>query len=100
MSIRPNDDLYDAGNGQGVKASKRHVVLPIGRTARLAFQINEMRTLCCEAAAQLAKEDPINEQELEECARLEDSLAAAQRILKSTVSRIIISRLKRRSRLD
>jgi hypothetical protein len=41
----------------------------------------------------------LNEEELEECAELDDALAAAQRLLKATVADVMISRLKRRSRM-
>ena len=81
-----------------MKTKQQKVILPIGRTAMVAFQLNALRDACCEAAEQLARQKPLNESELEECARLEDALAEAQRLLKSTVSRITYARLKRRSR--
>ena len=56
-----------------------------------------MRAECCEAARILASETVLNESELEECACLDDALAEAQKLLKSAVGRVIISRLKRRS---
>jgi hypothetical protein len=40
----------------------------------------------------------LDEEELEECARLDDALAQAQRILKITVRGLVFSRLRRRSR--
>ena len=57
-----------------------------------------MRAECCAAAHLLTNEEPLNEEELEECAELDDALAEAQRLLKSTVAEVMISRLKRRSR--
>jgi hypothetical protein len=83
-----------------VKVSKPKVILPIGRVAQAAFQIEAMRAECCAAAHLLASENPLNEAELEECARLDDALAEAQRGLKSTVASVMISRLKRRSRMN
>lgn len=74
------------------------VFIPIGRAAQVAFQIEAMRAECCAAAHLLANETPLNEAELDECARLDDALAEAQRILKSTVAGVMIARLKRRSR--
>jgi hypothetical protein len=74
------------------------VILPIGRVAMAAFQLNILRDACCEAAELLIRQKPLNEAELEECARLDDALAQAQRLLKSTVARITYARLKRRSR--
>ena len=63
----------------------------------LAFQINSLRDECCGAAERILRQTPVNEVELDECARLEDALADAQRILKSAVARIAFSRLRRRS---
>jgi hypothetical protein len=80
-----------------VKNKKTKISLPIGRTALLAFQINSLRDECCGAAERILRQRPVNEAELDECARLEDALADAQRILKSAVARIAFSRLRRRS---
>jgi len=80
-----------------VKNKKTKISLPIGRTALLAFQINSLRDECCGAAERILRQTPVNEVELDECARLEDALADAQRILKSAVARIAFSRLRRRS---
>jgi hypothetical protein len=41
---------------------------------------------------------PVDEAELEECARLEEALEHAQRILKASVRSIMLCRLDRRSR--
>ena len=57
-----------------------------------------IRNGCCKAAQALVKKKPLNEVELEECARLDDALAQAQRLLKSTVRSIMLSRINRRSR--
>ena len=83
---------------QSVREIKSKVILPIGRAAQVAFQIEAMRAECCAAAHLLANDTPIDEAELEECACLDDALAQAQRLLKSTVANVMISRLKRRSR--
>jgi hypothetical protein len=80
-----------------MKTRKSKISMPIGRTALMAFQINSLRDECCEAAEKLLKQKPVNEAELDECARLDDALAEAQRMLKSAVARIAYSRLKRRS---
>jgi hypothetical protein len=80
-----------------MKIKKPKVSLPLGRTGLLAFQINILRDECCEAAEKIMRQKPLNESELDECARLDDALAEAQRLLKSTVARIAFSRLKRRS---
>ena len=83
-----------------MRVNKSKVNLPIGRAAHVAFQIEAMRAECCAAAQLLTNETPLNEEELEECAKLDDALAKAQRLLKSTVAGVMISRLKRRSRFS
>lgn len=81
-----------------MRVNKRKPVLPIGRTAMIAFEIELMREECCKAAQILTSRRLLDEPELEECARLDDALAEAHRLLQSTVARITISRLTRRSR--
>lgn len=90
--------LGELGNAWGVRSKKRHASLPIGRTARMAYEIDGMRAACCRAAQYLVSKQPLDEAELEECARLDEALAQAHRLLKGTVRRIMISRLNRRSR--
>lgn len=80
-----------------MKIKKQGPSLPIGRTALLAFQLNSLRDECCEAAAKLLRQKSLDEAELEECARLDDALAEAQRVLKGAVTQISFLRLKRRS---
>jgi hypothetical protein len=83
-----------------VRLNRSKVTLPIGRTAQVAFQIEAMRAECCAAAQLLMSETSLNEAELEECAALDDALAEAQRLLKSTVAGVMLARLKRRSRFS
>jgi len=83
-----------------VRVNKSKAILPIGRAAHVAFQLEAMRAECCAAARLLVDETPLNEEELEECAVLDDALAQAQRLLKSTVAGVMISRLKRRSKIS
>jgi hypothetical protein len=82
-----------------MKPKKQKVSLPLGRTALIALQLNSLRDECCEAAEQLCRYKKINESELDECARLDDALAEAQRVLKFAVADIASSRLQRRSRV-
>ena len=98
ISVPPNDAAEEQRNVGRVKRTERKAILPIGRTARLAFQVENLRVECCKAAHTLTSQMPFDENELEECARLDDALAKAHRLLKSTVGQIIISRLHRRSR--
>lgn len=58
-----------------------------------------MRAACSRAAQIIANKKPLDENELEECARLDDALARAHRILKRTVRNVMLSRLNRRSRI-
>ncbi len=85
-------------NSKRVRTTKRHAVLPIGRTARIAYEIDAMRASCCRAAQTLMNKKSLDEKELEECARLDDALSLAHRILKSAVRNVMLSRLNRRSR--
>ena len=80
-----------------MRSSKRHATLPIGRTARIAYEIDGLRLACSKAAQVLVARKAIDELELEECACLDDALAQAQRLLKRTVRNIMLSRLNRRS---
>lgn len=81
-----------------MRANRQRISLPIGRTAMLAYQIESLRAECCEAADKMARQKPVNEAELDECARLDDALADAQRLLKGTITKITVSRIRRRSR--
>ena len=64
----------------------------------LSLQINMLRDECCAVAAQLMKRKTLDEVELEDCARLYDALAEAYRILRHTVAKVTLARLRRKSR--
>ncbi len=64
----------------------------------MAFEIDAIRAECSKAAQSLVKRKPLDEAELEECARLDDALAQAHRLLKYTVRKVMLSRISRRSR--
>ncbi len=81
-----------------VRSTKRQTALPIGRTARIAYEIDAMRAACSKAAQLAVERKPMDEEELEECARLDEALAQAHRLLKATVRNIMLSRIGRRSR--
>lgn len=57
-----------------------------------------MRAACSKAAQVITSKHPLDEAELEECARLDEGLAKAHRLLKATVRSVMITRLHRRSR--
>jgi hypothetical protein len=57
-----------------------------------------MRAECCKAAQAIMNDKEPDECELEECARLDDALARAHRLLKQSVRNVMLARLNRRSR--
>lgn len=77
---------------------KSNAALPIGRMARIAYELDSLRAACSKAAAVLVEKTPPDEAELEECAQLDDAVARAQRILKAAVRDVMLSRLSRNSR--
>jgi len=85
-------------NDSCVRSTKNHAGLPIGRTAKLAYEIDTLRASCSKAANALVNKDTLDEAELEECAQLDDALAKAQRILKLSVRNVMLARLARNSR--
>jgi hypothetical protein len=48
----------------------------------------------------MLSQNPIDGREFEECARLDDALAEAQRVLKTSVRGIMLSRISRHSRAE
>lgn len=99
--IRCSGNSGGGGDNAGcpcVRRTKRQFRLPIGGTAKITFEIDAMRAVCCRAAGAIAEGNPIQEWDLEECARLDDALAHAQRILKSAVRDVMLGRLSRRAK--
>src|SRR5438105_2964473 len=66
-----------------VRSTKNQTALPIGRTARMAFEIDALRAGCSKSAQLLLRQEEVDEVELEECARLDEALSRANRLLKS-----------------
>jgi len=85
-------------DAESVRSTKRSPGLPIGRAAKLAFDLDETRAACCQATSIILSKKTVDQAELEECTRLDDALARAHRILKSTIRSIMLTRLTRRSR--
>ena len=81
-----------------MRSTKHHAALPIGRTARIAYELDILRAGCSNAASLVLSKTTVDEEELEECARLDDAVARAQRILKTAVRDIMLTRLTRHSR--
>src|SRR5260221_6662830 len=72
------------GKVKKLKSTKGHTTLPIGPTARVAFEIDAARAACCRVAELLLSREPVNHAELEECARLDEALARAHRLPEAT----------------
>jgi hypothetical protein len=87
-----------SGKAGGVRTTRQYAPLPIGRTARIAFELDLLRAGCSRAAQIVVNRKSLDETELEECARLDDALAHAQQLLKATVRRIMLSRIRRKGR--
>ena len=81
-----------------MRSTKKHATIPIGRTARIAYELDSMRADCSAAAVVLLSKDTVDDAEVEDCARLDDAVAEAQRVLKSAIRKIMLSRLSRHSR--
>ncbi len=77
-----------------------HVKLPIGRTAKLVFEIDALRAQCSRAAQVLLSQNPVDGAEFEECARLDDALAQAHNLLKANIRSLMLSRISRHSRAE
>jgi hypothetical protein len=93
-----NGNRFAIGHLCHVRSTKQQASLPIGRTARVAYELDTLRAGCSKAAGLLLSKGGPDEDELEECAKLDDAIAHAQRILKSAVRDIMLSRLSRNSR--
>jgi hypothetical protein len=83
-----------------VRQTRHHVKLPIGRTARIVFELDSMRAECSRAAQQMLAQADMDGSEFEECARLDDALAEAHRLLKARLRNIMLSRISRHSHVD
>ena len=80
-----------------VRSTKNVAALPIGRTARVAYELDSLRASCSVAAAALLSKTTVNEADVEDCAHLDDALAQAQAVLKAAVRKVMLSRLSRHS---
>ncbi len=98
MRVALNGRTLQISKLRGVRSTKSHAALPIGRIAKVAYELDTLRAACSKAANNLVSKTPSDETELEECAQLDDALAAAQRTLKRAVRNVMLSRLARNSR--
>ena len=57
-----------------------------------------MRAECSKAAQILLSKEQLDEVEFEECAKLDEALARAHNVLKTSIRNIMLSRIHRKSR--
>jgi hypothetical protein len=67
------------------------MMLPLAYVAQIVFELHAMRRECSQFAGHLMRQRPLNEQGLEECARLDDALAHAHGLLRHAVDTIKIT---------
>jgi hypothetical protein len=72
------------------------ITLPLEYAAQLVFELHSMRRECSEFASHLLTQQNVDENDLEECARLDDALARASRVLRDGLDRIRFDRIKGR----
>jgi hypothetical protein len=85
-------------DGLPVDKPQANVKIPIGKTVKLIFEMDDLRAQCSKAAREMLSRNPMDGNEFEECARLDDALAEAHALLKARLRGIMISRISRRSR--
>jgi hypothetical protein len=78
-----------------MKPSHRYTDLPVRRVVHVAYQLDTARAVCSKVARRLLSQEPVKEQELEECARLDEVLGRVHKLLRATVRSIMLARLKR-----
>jgi len=78
-----------------MKSPHSPVALPLDYAVELATEMHMMRSECCDAAQDLTEQKPLDEVGLEECALLDEALAAAQLLLHKAVAGIRTARANR-----
>jgi len=81
-----------------MKPTQRPGALPLDCAAEIAFELHLLRSECSQAARDLMGRRPLDENALEECARLDDALARAHAVVQAALSRIKGRRNRRRPR--
>jgi hypothetical protein len=71
-----------------MKSPDKSAVLPLEYAAELAFELHLLRGECGDMAREIVNQETLDDGALEECARLEDALAKAYRILSGTIKEI------------
>jgi hypothetical protein len=83
-----------------VKGTDEKTAILLDQAVDLMFEIYLMRGDCSLAARQLVKSGYVEDGQLEDCARLDDTLARTYRILQSMVRTIQRSRARRAKRVE
>jgi hypothetical protein len=79
---------------------KHRVKLPIGKAAKIVFDIDALRAQCSQAAQLMLSQTSMDGLEFEECAMLDEALAEAHNILKGKIRRIMLSRISRHTQAE
>ena len=83
-----------------MRAPDKQTAILLDHAVDLMFEIYLMRGDCSLKARQLVKTDHIEDGQLEDCARLDDTLARTYKILQSMVRTIQRSRARRTKRVQ
>jgi hypothetical protein len=88
LGVCLNDASTAKPNALAVKAEPKHTRILMDQGTDLLFEMYLLRGDCCQAAQALTRHSPLDHRALEDCARLDDSLAQTFRILQATLSRM------------
>ena len=88
MGVCLNDASVGKPDAPAVKALPQPSRVLVDQGIDLWFEMYLLRGDCCQAAQALARKNPLDYAALEDCARLDDSLARTFRILEATLSRL------------
>ena len=81
-----------------MKSSQKSGSLPLDYVAEIALEMHLLRGECSQVARNLVSQRSLDENALEECARLDDALARAHAHVQAAIARIKRVRSKRRPR--
>jgi hypothetical protein len=90
MSTSPNQ-----AHSHPMQPNHHPGALPLDCAAEIIVELQLLRAECCAAAQHAAGQIPLDEAALEECARLDDALGRAHRLLLGAVAEIKRSRSSR-----
>jgi hypothetical protein len=88
-------DFGQRADNPGMKAPNQKATALLDNAVDLLFRIHMMRGECCVNAKKLIDKKPTDYLALDDCARLEETLATAYRSLQGTLRSINRSRARR-----